>query len=69
MGVGWQGGVILADPHHDAPDHARDSHQDGGAEAQDRSFHFDPHESGFVVSVLREPLAGQVDFKRKIRPA
>jgi len=26
VGMGWQGRVILADPHHDAPDHACDNH-------------------------------------------
>jgi hypothetical protein len=30
--MGWQGRVILADPHRDTPDHASDSQQHSSAE-------------------------------------
>jgi hypothetical protein len=33
VGVGWHGGMILTDPHNDAPKHACKKQQHGGTEA------------------------------------
>src|SRR5690349_11158850 len=32
--------MILADPHHNTPDHSGDNHQHGRAKAENRSTHF-----------------------------